>query len=125
MHVFNIVWTHGGLVIASEGIWRFQEHQRFFRWLKFQFAGVVGVVQAEGKQRAVRVWLRWEALARGHFTFVHYRIFQRRETFCENTNAIAWLYFHARLWRAEQNGVAWIQRGKFAQGAQQLRGVTL
>ena len=112
--------------MASEGVRRFQEHQRFFRWLKFQFAGVVGVVQAEGKQRAVRVWLRWEALARGHFTFVCTTGFSSGGKPSARTRTRSpGCSFHARLWRAEQNGVAWIQRGKFAQGAQQLRGVTL
>lgn len=118
VYVCNIVWVNGGLVIVSEGIWCFQEYQWFFWWFKFQFVGVVGVVQVEGKQCVVWVWLCWEVFVCGYFMFVYYWIFQWWEIFCENMYVIVWLYFYVCLWCVEQNGIVWIQYGKFVQGIQ-------
>ncbi len=58
-------------------------------------------------------------------SFCDNRVFERRETVGENTYPVAGAQRDARVGRADKDRVAGIEGGEFAQGAQQLRGITL
>jgi hypothetical protein len=121
VHVFDVVRAHRGLVVAVEGVRRFDKHQRLGGRLEVQLAGVIGIVQAEGKQRGVRR----RAVRNSDVAFVHHRVFQRRKPFRQNTHAIARADLNAAVRGAEQDRIAGIEGGELAQGAQQFGGVTL
>lgn len=53
VHVFDVIRAYRLLLVASKGVWRFDEHQRLGWRFKLQLAGVVGVVQPQREQRAV------------------------------------------------------------------------
>jgi hypothetical protein len=105
--------------MADKGVRRFDKHQRLRR-LKFQLAGVIGIVQTQREQRAVggrqRKSPAWKQGAIGEanlvafidlyvggrlaiqyvpvscqLSFCNNRVFQRRETFGEDPHAIAGL----------------------------------
>ena len=61
----------------------------------------------------------------GDLAFINHRVFQGREAFRQNAYAIARLQRDARVWGAEQNGIARTEGGEFAQGAQQFCGIAL
>ena len=54
MHILHAGRAHRHLAVAGQGVRRLEEHQRFFRRLEFQLAGVVGIVQPQGEHRALR-----------------------------------------------------------------------
>ncbi|MOA28346.1 hypothetical protein D3C78_1492830 [compost metagenome] len=56
MHVLDVVWAPGDLVVAGIGAGRFDKGQRLGRCFEGQLGGMVGVVQAKGEHTAFSRW---------------------------------------------------------------------